>query len=185
MSGRTDWPATDGAGIYSWIITAQGPLQAIVTAWADTAFLPHPRIEACSAERQAAIESALKDVCASLGNGCIRDTVGLDLVIHAFQEGRLTREEVWNRLMAQLLNLQLITFSCVDSSDEAWRDGHWTEFTNGIELQWSPSHEPDLPRVILRELVRKCGFNGDLEPFYGAEDVMAQARGVAGACRFD
>jgi hypothetical protein len=184
MSGSTDWIASDGAGIYTWVITARGPLGATVTGWADAAFLPHPRIDACNGERQAAIESAVKSVCAALGNGCIRDTAALDLVIHAFRDGRLTRAEVWERLIDQLVNLQLITFSCVDSNDEDWRDGHWTEFTNGIELQWSPNHEPDLPRVILRELVRKCGFNGDIEPFYGVDDVRMQADGVAGACHF-
>lgn len=149
-----------------------------VTAW----FLPHPRIEGCSPARRVEIEEALLKLCGLLQHGCIAGASGLDRSVAAFRDGHLARSRVASELTRQLWNLDIITFKCADVSDADWRGSQWEEFTNVIELQWSPSHRPYLPYVILHELLHKVGFNGDLSPFYRDVQIEHQANQVARAC---
>lgn len=108
-----------------------------VTAW----FLPHPRIEGCSPPRRAEIEEALLELCGLLQRGCIAGASDLDRNMAAFLDGHLARSRVASELTRQLWNLDIITFKCADVSDADWRRSRWGEFTNVIELQWSPSHK--------------------------------------------
>jgi hypothetical protein len=60
--------------------------------------------------------------------------------------------------------------------------GHWEEYTNVIDLDWSPNHAPLLHYVIVHELIHKAGFHGDLESHYTPDFIEAQAHNLASAC---
>jgi hypothetical protein len=169
-----------------WTINARGMRGFGATATVDGAWLPRANFESCDVlgrqNRQKKIEQALLAVCEKLLDGCIIGNRALDRDVRAFREGHLTRLEVWEGLLAQLENLNLITFRCLDVRDAEWRGGRFVEYSNVIELQWSPSFEPNLPYVILHELLHKAAFNGDLLPFYSESEIEEQAQLVATSC---
>jgi hypothetical protein len=140
-------------------------------------FLPHPTFIGCDAVRQQDIEAALLDIyCCLLQNQCLLQNRDLDHHIAAFRDGHLNRTFVWYDLLAMLENLHLITFRCRDVADADWLGGQWTEYTNEIELQWSPHHRPNLFYVILHELIHKVGFHGDLLTHYTEAEIEHQAQ---------
>ncbi len=148
----------------------------------STWFLPRARFEGCTPNRKAEIEEALLELCCLLRRGCIAATASLDRSVAAFRDGRLVRLSVAEELSRQMWNLDLITFKSVDVSDADWRGSKWQEYTNSIELQWSPGHRPNLPYVILHELLHKVGFNGDLSAFYTDAEIENQVNQTARAC---
>lgn len=171
------------SGQNSWTINAKSLVGFWANATVGGAWLPHANFEGCDVlDRQQKIEQALPGLCEKLLDGCIIDNRALDRDVRAFRERRLTRPEVWQGLLAQLENLNLITFKCVDVSDAEWRGGRFVEYGNVIEIQWSPSFEPNLPYVILHELLHKVAFNGDLLRFYPESEIEEQAQLVATSC---
>ena len=149
-----------------------------VRAW----FIPRPRLQGCSPGRCAEVEEAVLELCRLLHRGCIAAASTLDSSVAAFRDGRLSRLGILESVKRQLWNLDLITFKCADVRDPDWRGSKWEEFTNIIELQWSPSHRPYLPYLILHELLHKVGFNGDLSAFYSDAQIENQVHQVARAC---
>ncbi len=167
---------------WSWTVLAEDHRgrseRATVRAW----FLPHPLFDGCSRGRREEIEEALLEICGLLQQGCLMRAAGLDHSVAAFRDGHLTRVQLIDDMARQLWNLHLITFRCADVADADWRGGLWDEFSNQIELQWSPSHRPNLAYLIFHELVQKVGFNGDLSAFYTDAQIESQAREVARTC---
>ena len=182
MIGETQVGALEGPGHYDWNIFAEGSQGGASSATVRVGFMPRPLFDACNADRHSAIEGALKDVYRRILDGCIRDDAGLDDAIAAFRDGWLNRAAFWARLRDELENIHLVTFRCNDTTDEEWRGGHWEEYTNVIDLDWSPNHGPRLHYVILHELIHKAGFHGDLEPHYTPDFIEAQAHNLASAC---
>ena len=73
-------------------------------------------------------------------------------------------------------------FDCQDVADKDWGAGYWQGYTNKIVLQWSPSKTPNLPYVIVHELMHKCGFNGALLKYYSVAEIEKQCHTVSEAC---
>ncbi len=176
-------PLFDSSGRNVWTINARGDSGAWQTAAVEGAWLPRAHFEGCDVpDRRLRVEQILPILYTRLLDGCIIDNLILDRDVRAFRERRLTRLEVWQGLLAQLENLNLITFKCTDVSDAAWRGSRFVEYGNTIELQWSRSFVPNLPYVILHELLHKVAFNGDLLPFYSEVEIEEQAQLVATSC---
>lgn len=162
-----------------WAIFAGDDRGRHANAEVMAGFLPHPIFDGCSDPRQGEIETALVDIyCCLLLEECLVQNRELDHRIDAFRRGHLNRVRVWMDLIAQLENLQLFTFQCRNTTDADWEGGRWAEYTNEMELQWSPSHRPNLFYVILHELIHKVGFNGDLLAHYTEAEIEDQARAV-------
>jgi hypothetical protein len=164
-------------------ITAKSAAGADATAgwWVDV--LPGPQFTgAASPARVTAIRTAIKTVDRLLRYGCIYHHTGLDASVAAFKDGHLNRTEVWSRLLRELQNIKLVTFHCQDVADAAWGAGSWGDYSNTVNLEWSPSHTPYLAYVILHELVHKCGFHGELLKHYSVQSIEQQAHAVSGAC---
>jgi hypothetical protein len=182
MGDEAEVSALEGPGLYDWSIFAEGSWGDAAIATVRVGFMPHPLFDGCNPERQGAIEVALKNIYHRLLDGCIRDNGELDDEVAAFADGRLHRLAFWSRLRAELENINLTTFRCLEVDDEEWRGGRWSEYTNEIELHWSPNFSPDLPYVILHELIHKSGFHSDLGDFYPADAIEEQAHQVSEAC---
>lgn len=124
-----------------------------------------------TANRKTDIRAAVIVVDRELRKGAIRDNTGLDSSVDAFKTGRINRQQFWFRLMDELENLNLDTFVCADVTDADWGGGHWSDYSNEIILDWSPSYTPWLELVITHELIHKCGFNSILLKWYSVYDI--------------
>jgi len=175
-----------GQGFYTsghrvFCITAHNiaGLSATASKWMDT--LPVPQFKGSStATRKSDIRSAIKTIDEYLRNGSIYNDTALDTSVAAFKNGHLNRKEFWARLLAELENIKLDTFNCQVTTDANWGGGHWSDYSNEIKLDWSPSYTPNLEYVILHELVHKCGFNGNLLKYYAHSDIENQAHTISG-----
>lgn len=165
----------------AWL-RAESPIGAPVEQWRWIDLLSVPKFKGASAQRQTDIRNAIRDIDDRLRAGCIYNDAALDSQVDAFKKGYLNRKQFWFRLVAELQNIGLVTFACNDVPDNKWGAGHWTDYTNEIVLEWSPSHTPYLKYVILHELCHKVGFNGSLLVHYSKNDIETQAHLVSGAC---
>lgn len=173
---------TEPGSMWSWTILAEDHRGRTDIETIAVWFLPRPIIEGCSPGRRAEIEAAILELCCLLHRGCIETATRLDRSVTAFRDGHLSRTRIALDLMHQITNLHLITFKCNDVDDVDWRGGVWDEYSNHIELQWSPSHRPYLAYIILHELLHKVGFNGDLSRFYTDAQIEHQVNQVARVC---
>lgn len=154
---------------------------ASTTRWLDILSLPQTK-GAATQSRKTDIRSALKEIDTRLRNGKIINDAYLDGQVPAFKNGHLSRKALWANLLAQLENIQLVTFNCVDVADNQWGGGHWQDYTNVVQLDWSPSYTPWLEYVIVHELMHKYGFNTTLMKWgYGTLDIEQQCHTVSQA----
>jgi hypothetical protein len=165
-------------------LTADSPAgpQVIGSHWLDV--LGVPKLSGCTPARVTAIENAVRTVDAALRNGCIYNNPALDAQVAAFKNGHLSRFAVWHRLLAELQNLDLLTFDCQDYTGPAsnYSSGSWSDYSNTITLRWMGATGPNLPYVILHELCHKAGFNSGLLGNYSKMEIELQAHQVSGAC---
>lgn len=178
MEGSGNVGAWEGPGFYYWNIFAEGSWGAADSATVRVCFLPHPQFDSCNARRRDTIESALKNIYLRLLDGCIRDDDDLDDEVAAFNDGHLDRLAFWRRLLAEVENINLTTFRCVELDDEGWVAGR-LDYTNEIEINWS--HNPG-SAVILHELIHKSGFHGALREHYGRNEIEEQVDLITWSC---
>lgn len=145
--------------------------------------LPLPQFTgACTTQRVATIKGAILDIYGNLKAGCILNNATLDTTVDAFKNHDIDRRTFWGHLVTQLENLDLITFNCIEVNDNNKTWGHWDDYTNVIDLYWSPSYRPS-NYAILHEFIHKCGFNGTLlMKGYTPAQIEQQAHLVTQAC---
>jgi hypothetical protein len=163
-------------------LRAESPVGPPVDKWCWIDLLSVPKFKGASAQRQTEIRNAIREIDTRLRGGCIYNDTSLDSKVDAFKKGHLNRKHFWFSLMSALQNIGIVTFVCQDVSDSNWGAGHWTDYTNEIILEWSPSHTPYLEYVILHELCHKVGFNGSLRAYYSHNEIETQAHLLSGAC---
>ena len=174
-------PSQAGHRRESFYATNASGQSSTAEEWVD--ILSIPRFQGCNASRERDIRHALLDIDQHLRTGCIYNDTGLDKTVAAFKKGQLSREGVWWNLLAQLQNLHLVTFKCNNVTDRQWVAGRWWDFSNTINLNWSPSHTPRLEYVILHELIHKVGFHSGLYRYgYSKAQIENQAHAVTSAC---
>jgi hypothetical protein len=165
----------------SWYLSATNAAgQAAGTSlWLDVLSVPQFKGMATAA-RQVNIRNAIRDILGKLRQGCILNDAALDQTVGAFQKKLLSRAEVWWRLVTALQNLVLITFDCQDVTSGAV--GSWSTHSNDIILRWLPNGGPNLPYVILHELVHKVGFHSGLYSAFSGPEIESQCDTVASSC---
>jgi hypothetical protein len=173
---------TLGTGNYTFWISAggasgQGTYGGV---WFD--LLPVPKFTgAAAAPRQALIRSYLKDIDQKLRSGGILSDATLDTAVAAFKHNRLSKYEVWWRLLLEVQNLQNLVFQCADNPNGG--GASWGNFSNTINLKWNATTGAGPSTyALLHELVHKCGFNGRLLTWYSHAEIEEQTDLVASSC---
>ncbi len=182
MSGS--WPVsgqTSGHCRRHYVVaacTAPGQPSAADDAWLDVLGVP-AFTGAATPARVKEIRSAVKAIDLALRQGAVINDPALSTSVDAFATGRIDRKQFWYRLLAEVENLNQDTFTCQDVADANWGGGHWSDYSNQILLDWSPSHSPALAYVIAHELIHKCGFNSTLLKWYSHSAIETMCHAVS------
>ena len=151
-----------GQGNYIYTISAHDNLQSTtVSKWLDILTIPNFKGN-CTPSRISDIKNAIKTIDAALRNGCIICDCSLDATVSVFINKHIDKINLWERILAELQNMQLITFNCIDTNTDSQVGGRWIEHSNEIQLSWSPRLRPNYEYVILHELIHKSGLNSEL-----------------------
>ncbi len=176
IKGLPQGPRHEWRGVSAYGLGASATAQE----WTDV--LSIPKFQGCSSSRQNNVRNAILDIDQNLRTGCIYYNTGLDKTVAAFKAGHLSRKGVWGDLVVHLQNIELVTFNCKDVTDNKWAAGGWADYSNTIDLEWSPNHTPWLEYVILHELLHKIGFHSALKKYYSIAEIENQVHTVEGAC---
>ncbi len=158
--------------------TAAGQPPAAGDAWLDVLGVP-TFAGTATAARVKEIRDAVKAIDLALRRGAVINDPTLSTTVDAFATGRIDRQQFWYRLLDEVENLNQDTFICQDVADADWGGGHWSDYSNQILLDWSPSHSPTLKYVIAHELIHKCGFNSTLLKWYSHSAIETMAHTVS------
>jgi hypothetical protein len=170
-----------GPGTVSWGIDATGPSGEHASAGSSFDVLPVPTFTgAVTDARRALVRSSLKDIGQKLRSGGILSDAKLDTTVAAFKDGRLSKYQVWMRLLLEIRNLQNLVFHCEEQTSGG---GSWADYSNTINLYWNAqTNQGPSDYALLHELVHKCGFNGRLLSWYSTGQIEDQTDLVASSC---